>query len=87
MRSTLTLFSALLLISSILFSQAPEAFKYQAVVRGSDGNLITEQAVGFQIDILMGSIEGMSVYTETHSVNTNEYGLANLEIGNGTTYR
>jgi len=84
MKRTLLLFSALL-ISSIVLAQAPEAFKYQAVVRDNSGNLITEQSVGIQIDILKGATDGTSVYTETHSATTNGYGLVNLSIGSGTS--
>lgn len=84
MKRTLLLFSCVL-ISSIVLAQAPEAFKYQAVVRDNSGNLISEQSVGFQIDILKGATDGTSVYTETHSRTTNTYGLVNLEIGSGTT--
>jgi len=84
MKRTLFLFSAVF-ISSVLFAQAPEAFKYQAVVRDNSGNLLTEQIVGFQIEILKGATDGTSVYTETHSATTGIRGLVNLEIGNGTT--
>ncbi len=84
MKRTLFLFSAML-ISSLSFAQAPGAFKYQAVVRDNSGNLIAEQVIGLQIDILKGSTDGSSVYTETHSVTTNTLGLVNLQIGNGTT--
>jgi len=84
MKRTMLLISALL-ISSIVFPQAPDAFKYQAVVRDNSGNLITEQSVGIQIEILKGAPDGTSIYTETHSVTTNTHGLVNLEIGSGTS--
>ena len=74
-----------LLISTIVFAQAPLAFKYQAVVRDNTGNLLAEQSVGIQIDILKGAPDGTSVYNETHVATTNEYGLVNLEIGSGTS--
>jgi len=66
-------------------SQSPTAFKYQAVIRDNLGNLITEQAVNFQIDILKGSVEGTQVYSETHAETTTTHGLVTLEIGTGTT--
>lgn len=74
-----------MLIAFAAYSQVPEAFKYQAVVRDNTGNPIAEQTVNFQIDILKGSTDGSTVYSETHSATTNTGGLVNLEIGNGTS--
>ena len=79
---------AICAITTIVFSsfgQAPEAFKYQAVIRDASGTILTNQAVGIQFTIIQGSIVGAAVYTETHTPTTNAYGLVNLEIGNGTT--
>ncbi len=70
---------------TIAFSQAPNAFKYQAVACYSNGDVISEQPVGFEISILEEDVAGNAVYTETHLINTNESGLVNLEIGNGTS--
>ena len=67
------------------FGQAPEAFKYQAVIRDASGAILTNQAVGIQFTIRQGSINGSAVYTESHSSTTNTYGLVNLEIGNGAS--
>jgi len=68
----------------ILIAQAPQAFKYQAVARNSSGEVLSNQDVSFQISILQGSTSGTAVYVETHDTITNEFGLVNLEIGNGT---
>ena len=90
MKRNLLLFPALF-ISFVLFAQAPhtpqapQAFKYQAVVRNNTGNIISEQSVSIQIDILKGSSEGTSVYSETHLAETNASGLVSLEIGNGAS--
>ena len=67
------------------FGQAPEGFKYQAVVRDAGNAIITNQAVGIQLTIQQGSAGGTAVYTETFAPITNAYGLLNLEIGTGTT--
>ena len=66
------------------FGQAPEGFKYQAVVRDAGNFILTNQAVGMQMTIQQGSIGGTTVYQETFAPTTNNYGLVNLEIGNGT---
>ena len=76
---------AALFYMNTAFSQAPEAFKYQAVVRNATGTILTNQPVGMRLTILQGSASGSSVYSETFSVTSNNYGLVNLEIGNGIT--
>jgi len=65
------------------FSQVPDAFNYQAVVRNSSGEIIANQNVAFQISILQNSDTGTAVYVETHSATTNKFGLVSLEIGHG----
>ncbi len=73
-----------LLTTVSVFSQSPQAFKYQAIARGSDGDVISSQNVSFRISILKDDINGVIVFTETHGVSTNDFGLVSLEIGNGT---
>ena len=79
----LTLIALAITLTS--FGQAPEAFKYQAVVRDGGGIILTNQTVGYQLTILQGSPSGVTVYSETLTPTTNGYGLVNLEIGTGTT--
>ena len=66
------------------FGQAPEGFKYQAVVRDAGNTILNNQAVGLRMTIQQGAIGGTTVYSETFAPTTNTYGLVNLEIGNGT---
>jgi len=79
------LFSLAILFALVSFSQSPNSFKYQTVVRNSSGNVIANQNVSFQISILQGSASSSPVYTETHYVTTNDFGLVNLNIGEGST--
>jgi len=79
-----TLICALILITGNLFSQVPQYFKYQAIIRDAGGQPIANQPVGLKIGILKSSAEGQTVYTETHNVETSAYGLVNLAIGSGT---
>ena len=65
-------------------AQAPQSFKYQAVVRDGSGEIIADQQVGLQVSILQSSTSGTPVYAETHTPTTNGFGLINLEIGKGT---
>ena len=75
---------AIATISLTSFGQAPEAFKYQAVIRDGSSLILTNQAVGMQLMIRQVSAGGPAVYTETFAITTNAYGLVNLEIGSGT---
>lgn len=77
------LFIAISIIATI-YGQAPAGFNYQAVARNAQGQLITNTQVILQIAIIKGSMDGTSVYTETFSPTTNNFGLVNLSIGNGT---
>ncbi|MDB2656891.1 DUF1566 domain-containing protein [Crocinitomicaceae bacterium] len=75
---------AIATIAITSFGQAPEGFKYQAVVRGAGNTILNNQAVGMRMTIQQGSIGGTTVYQETYAPTTNAYGLVNLEIGSGT---
>jgi hypothetical protein len=66
------------------FGQAPEGFKYQAVVRDAGNLILNNQVVGMRMTIQQGAIGGATVYQETFAPTTNGYGLVNLEIGSGT---
>lgn len=76
---------AVLSLSFLTFGQAPQAFKYQAVLRDASNLILNNQAVGIKLIIHQGTVGGTAVYTETFSQTTNAYGLVNLEIGTGTT--
>ena len=73
-----------LVISNMAFSQAPEKMSYQAVIRDSNNNIISNQSISIRISILRGSPTGNTVYSETHSKSTNFNGLISLEIGEGS---
>ena len=79
-----TILTLLVFIFISVFSQVPEAFNYQAVVRDESGNVIAEKNVAFRISILKDSETGTPVYVEEHLAPTNQFGLATLKIGKGT---
>ncbi|MCB9283439.1 MAG: hypothetical protein H6563_05135 [Lewinellaceae bacterium] len=76
----------LLLLSFALtaFSQAPQSFQYQAVVRNAAGEIIPNQTVGMRISLHLGTPVGSIVYQETHTPTSNAFGLVNLQVGMGT---
>ncbi len=65
----------------LTFSQTPNQFKYQAVLRDANGTIMANQTVTVAIDILQGSAIGSSVFTETHNLTTTAQGIINLNIG------
>ena len=80
MKKTFILIISLVLTTS-LFSQAPEAFNYQAIARDAKGDVLVNKAVSVLIEILN---ESSVVYSESHNVVTNQFGLLNLQVGKGT---
>jgi len=83
-KRVIPLLTGLLAVVSLL-AQSPHAFQYQAVLRESDGSLISEQDVELQIDLVQGTTDGTVVYSETHQIRTNILGLVTVAIGNGNT--
>ncbi len=67
-----------------VFAQVPQKMSYQAVIRNSSGNLVTNHTVGMKISILQGSASGTAVYIETQTATTNLNGLVSIDIGSGT---
>lgn len=84
MKKQIQLALALFMIAFASSAQTPALFKYQSVVRDASGVIITDQNVSFEINILSGSANGNSIYTEEHHITTNAHGLANMTIGNGS---
>ncbi|GAB4289314.1 MAG: hypothetical protein Kow0068_14920 [Marinilabiliales bacterium] len=80
---TISFFALFFIICVISFSQVPEKISYQAIIRDSNGDIISSQNIGIQISILQGAATGSVIYAETHSVMTNLHGLVSLEIGTG----
>lgn len=73
-----------LLIAAHSFAQAPQLINYQAVARDAGGNTIAGQTIGIKFNIRNAASNGPVVFSETHSVTTNQFGLFNLTIGSGT---
>jgi len=75
----------LILLQSVLtFAQAPQKMAYQSVVRNANNQIIANQSIGVKISIVEGSLNGTTVYAETHTTTTNTNGLFTLEAGGGT---
>lgn len=83
MKRIFTIFAFVILIAS-LFAQAPEKMNYQAIIRNSDNQLVSNQQVNMRFSILQGTLNGIAIYVETHAQTTNANGLVTIEIGSGS---
>jgi len=80
------IFTLLLITLGCLSSiaQAPEKMSYQAIIRNSEGHLVSDQIVNTRIAILHKTNDGNALYVEKHNLSSNLNGLITLEIGAGT---
>jgi hypothetical protein len=85
MKKSVFLVLIFLLQGMMLSAQVPGAFKYQAVIRNATGDIQAGKPVSLKISILSGTASGAVIYSETHiNKMTNQFGLIDVEIGNGT---
>jgi len=80
MKKIYTILAAILL-TTIVFAQAPQKMSYQAVIRDAGNALVKNHSVGIKSSILQGTTP---VYVETQTRSTNANGLVTIEIGGGT---
>ncbi len=66
------------------FSQAPEGFNYQAVLRNDQGAVMANSEVKLLLTLKQNGPGGVPVFSEYHTAKTDRFGMVNLEIGSGT---
>ena len=74
---------AALILNINLFAQSPQSFNYQAIIKNNTGTIVANKLISTKISILVNNINGSVIYSETHSINTDNSGLINLNIGKG----
>lgn len=83
---TRSLTFSLILISTIIFAQnVPQGINYQAVARDASGAELTNQALTIQLSIISDTSSTAISWQETHAVNTNNFGLFSVVIGQGVS--
>ena len=82
MRRFLLFFVVMLSGIGMIFAQSGQKLSYQAVIRNSANQLVTNTQLEVTIGIA-NSENGAAVYTEHHTVTTNANGLISLMIGTG----
>ena len=81
MKKFLLLFSIMIIMPCAqIFSQAPQGFSYQAVIRDGQGAMIDDQVISLSITIKQVDND---VYIEHHKLRTSSLGLVSLTIGSG----
>lgn len=96
MKHTLILlFTFFCLATAGTSGQVADGISYQAVaidengreIAGQDinGNIISGKTIGVRFSVISGTPEGEILYKESHSVNTDQYGLFSVVIGHGNT--
>ena len=81
---TMILLTAFMLVGELAMAQTPNGINYQAVLRNTSNQIITNQNVGIRLSILENTSTGTVVYSETFNTTTNSYGVVNLVLGSGT---
>ena len=81
----LAMFLVTLAFQNIYSQGSPQGVNYQATVRGSEGQLITNQNVNFKFNIMLDSQTSSPIYSEGHYVPTDDIGQVNLIIGQGSS--
>jgi hypothetical protein len=84
MKKLYTFLIAIILCIGIANAQTPQGFKYQAVVRDNSGLALANKLVAIRLSLLLNSTNGTSIYSEVHNIATNDFGVANLNVGSGT---
>jgi uncharacterized protein (TIGR02145 family) len=84
MKTILFTFS-LFLIFSIGSAQIPQGISYQAMIRNSTNQVVTNQGIGIRISIVKGLIDSTIIYQEIYNPNpkTNTNGIVSFSIGTG----
>jgi hypothetical protein len=77
------LFIIALIFSASIVGQVPQGINYQAIVKNSAGELLTNQNLSLRLCIRQGSANGTISYQEIKSLVTNAQGLVTTAIGSG----
>ncbi len=89
MKTKLLCFILLLAVIPVLGQvtpQAPQKFSYQAVLRNADGTVIGNQSVEVQVKLHAQAADGAVVYTQTQTVETNQFGLVAFAVGGSSGF-
>jgi uncharacterized protein (TIGR02145 family) len=81
----LTLTTLALLISAILFAQAPALIPYQAIARNAAGEPLASSTLNARFTIHDGTATGANVWQELQTVSTSALGLFTVQLGSSVS--
>ncbi len=67
---------------NIVNAQPPQAMNYQAVARNASGTILVNQHISLRMTVTDGN-GGSTLFQETDTTTTNQFGLFSLKIGEG----
>jgi len=76
-------FGLLFSFQNLIAQTQPNGILFQAVARDASGNAAATRTIYAKVEIHQSTINGESVYTETHQVVSNDDGIFTLVVGNG----
>jgi hypothetical protein len=71
-----------LFLSILCSGYAQSGFSYQASLRNADGSLRSNESLAIDVEITRN---GTAIYLESHAVETNDYGVFSIVVGQGST--
>ena len=80
MKKSFTIFISLLLLTGSVFAQT--GFSYQAVLRDTKGVIRDNETINLVAELIQNDV---SIYSETHSVVTNDFGAFTIIVGQGAS--
>jgi len=84
MKKTLSTLLSVLFCAITFAQSVPQGINYQAVVRDANGDVLMNQTLTIQFSVISDITTSVVSWQETHTVNTNDYGLYTAIIGGGT---
>ncbi|HPF91794.1 MAG TPA: hypothetical protein PLL57_14125 [Flavobacteriales bacterium] len=72
------------IVAATALAQAPEAFSYQAVARDANGDPLAGTTITVVFALHQTTPTGTVLYVEQHNPTTNDLGLFQVEVGQGT---
>ena len=79
----LSILIAVVITGNLLHAQSPQGFNYQGVARNSMGTVLANKTISVRFLLHNTTPGGTVVYSEVHSITTDQYGVFAIIVGNG----
>lgn len=74
----------MLCTTNLLMSQVPSAFSYKGVAMEACGTATINKQLSLKLTLVDAGASEKEIYSEAHAVESNQDGLFNINIGQGT---